>query len=275
MIDSPDSEVSDQLEIFKDNLVLQLTLQELKTALGPLVGHNCLNVGDVAGVFGAALRSHGGNWSSIVASDPEAKLATEFIGEDVHVLDDNEIPFEDKAFDLVVLINSLEEIDADSDMVAECHRVLKNNGYLIVVTGRLKNNTVIYKLKRALGSSYDKLGLVRGGYSEQEIFTLLKDGFDISQIKTYSRFFVNVVDAFVKSSVGRIEDKVSLRNAAVHYKKNSVLYRIAYQLDLLQFMFKGFNMICTAKKREWVPRNKPILTYNRSLGDSVISRLGG
>ena len=273
MADKQVSETSDQVKIYQDNLVLQLSLQEVKRALGPLVGHNCLHIGDVAGIFGAALRKHGGNWSSVVASDQEAKLASEFIGEDVHVLDDNEIPYEDKVFDLVILINSLETVDADSDLIAECHRVLKHNGYLIVVTGHLKKHTIIYQLQRMLGSSYDKLGMVRGGYSEKEAFILLKDGFDMSNLRTFSRFFVNVVDAFVRPSVGRINDTDSMRNAIYCYEKASLLYRIAYQLDLLQFMFKGFSMICTAKKREWVPRNKPILTYNRSLGESVISRL--
>lgn len=117
------------------------------------------------------------------------------------------------------------------------------------------------------------LGMVRGGYTEKDIFLLLKDGFDMNNLRTYSRFFVNIVDAFVRPSVGMINNEESLRNAVHYYEKASLLYRIAYQLDLLQFMFKGFSMICTAKKREWVPRNKPILTYNRSLGESVISRL--
>ncbi len=267
------AEVADQLKLYQNDLVLQVTLQEVKRALGPLIGHNCLNIGDVGGIYGAALRKHGGNWSSVVTSDQEAKLVSEFIDEDVSILEDNEIPFEDKVFDLVVLINSLEEVDADSDLIAECHRVLKHNGYLIVVTGYLKKYTIIYKLQQMLGSSYDKLGMVRAGYSEKEIFVLLKDGFDMSNLRTFLRFFVNIVDAFVRPSVGRINNTESMNNAVKCYKKASILYKIAYQLDLLQFVFKGFSMICTAKKREWVPRNKPILTYNRSLGESVISRL--
>jgi 2-polyprenyl-3-methyl-5-hydroxy-6-metoxy-1,4-benzoquinol methylase len=273
MADNQVEEVQDQLKMYQNNLVLQVALQEIKRALGPLMGHNCLNIGDIGGVFGSALRKHGGTWSSIASNDKEAKLASDFIGEEVYVLDDNEIPFADKAFDLVILINSLEEVDADGDLIAECHRVLKSNGYLVVVTGHLKKYTVIYQLQRILGSSYENAGMVRGGYSEKDIFVLLKDGFDMSNFKTYSRFFVNIVDAFTRSSIGRIDDSYSLKNAVERYRKASLWYRIAYQLDLLQFMFKGFSMICTAKKREWVPRNKPILTYNRSLGESVISRL--
>lgn len=267
------TEVADQLKIYQNNLVIQVTLQEIKRALGPLVGHNCLNIGDVGGLYGAALRKHGGSWSSVVTSDQEAKLVSEFLDEEVSILDDNEIPFEDKVFDLVILINSLEEVDADGDLIAECHRVLKHNGYLIVVTGHLKKFTVIYQLQRVLGSSYDKLGMVRGGYSEKEIFVLLKDGFDMSNFKTFLRFFVSIVDAFVRPAVGRVNNDENMKNAVHYYQKASLWYKIAYQLDLLQFMFKGFSMICTAKKREWVPRNKPILTYNRSLGESVISRL--
>lgn len=273
MDDSHVSEISDQVKIYQDNLMIQVALQEIKRALGPLVGHNCLSIGDVGGIFGATLRKHGGNWSSVVVSDKEAQLASEFLGKEVYVLDENEIPFEPKSFDLVIVINTLEEVDADSDLIAECHRVLKNNGSLIVVTGHRKKYTLLYPLQRALGSSYDKLGFVRGGYSEKDIFVLLKDGFDMNNLRTYSRFFVNIVDAFVKPAVGRITDTSSMKNAVHKYQKASFCYRLAYQLDILQFMFKGFSMICTAKKREWVPRNKPILTYNRSLGESVISRL--
>ena len=78
MSDNQVTEVPDQLKFYQDNLLLQVALQEIKRALGPLVGHNCLNIGDIGGVFGSALRKHDGSWSSVVASEQEAKLASDF-----------------------------------------------------------------------------------------------------------------------------------------------------------------------------------------------------
>ncbi len=271
MSDKQNNETA-QLEIYQNNLLLQLILDEIKRALGPLSGHNCLHIGDVGGIFGAALRANGGSWSSMTVSDDECGVVADFIGEEVYPLTDNEIPYENKVFDLVVLIKTLEEVYDDSGLIAECHRVLKNDGHLIIVSSYKKKFTLMPVIRKITGATYEKCGMVRAGYTEKELFELLKDGFDMRNIKTFSKFFVNFVDCFVRGKVGRITDNESLNAAVTYNKKASFFYRLAYQLDFFQ-VFRGFNVICVSHRRSWIPRKKPILTYNRSLGESVISRL--
>ena len=54
-----------------------------------------------------------------------------------------------------------------------------------------------------LGLTFEKQGRVRPGYTESALFNILKDGFDVHHVRSYSRFFVEFVDAWVRYSMDR------------------------------------------------------------------------
>lgn len=267
--------VPPHMSIFKAALPMQVALQELGRSLGATDGLSCLNVGDEGGIYGAHLRARGGEWATCVADDAQARLAREFIEEDVEVLESGKLPYEDKSFDIVVLIHALEGIRDDLAFVGECHRVMKNNGRLVLVAGHLKTYTLIYPLERLLGISPERLKLARAGYTEPEVFSLLKDGFDVKQVRTFSRAWVSLVDTFVRSSAGKPLRPERMPRAVRAYRTGGFFYRLAYQLDLLLFWTRGFNMICEAKRRAWLPRKTPVLSDGRSISEAVLSRMAG
>jgi SAM-dependent methyltransferase len=207
-----------------------------------------------------------------VSDEKQGALTREVVGDEVHVIADARLPFEDKTFDAIVVINFLETTRADEKFIEECHRVLKREGRLVVNAGNLKTWTIIQPLRRLLGVSYDRRGLARAGYSEPEMFRILKHGFDVSNMRTYRRFCVTLVDTIMAAAVGPCETVADLDKAVQRYSFAVPFYRLAFQIDMLLFVARGFSLICAAKRRAWLPRKTPVLSDGRSISEAVLSR---
>lgn len=50
----------------------------------------------------------------------------------VHLMEENQIPFEDSTGDLLFMINLHHELDDPELMLSECHRVLKPGGHILI-----------------------------------------------------------------------------------------------------------------------------------------------
>ena len=116
-------------------------------------------------------------------------------------------------------------------------------------------------------------GWVRPGYTESQLFGILKHGFDVHQMRSYGKVLVETTDTISRALSARAASKenseASLRRIAA---VSGVILRIAYQMDMLLFLGRGFKLIVTAKRRTWRPRNAPILVDGRSISEAVLSR---
>ena len=260
-----------QLRIFKKALPLQLTLHEVARALGSTAEQKCLCIGDRAGILTAQLGKRGGEWSTVVVSEQDVQQARDVVGDAAFTMTDGRLPFEDKIFDAIVVVDFLELVEDDSAFVEECHRVMKHDGRMVVNVRHYKPFTLVRALNRTLGVAPEQMGLARPGYTEPEMFRILKHGFDVGNLRTYKRFFVSFVDAFVARSVRR-NAADNLEKDVRTYTLAAPFYRFAFQLDILLFMSRGFSMICTAKRRAWLPRRTPVLTDGRRISEAVLSR---
>jgi len=262
-----------QVRLFRKSLPFRMAFQEIIRALNLNQEEQCLNIGDEGGIFGYRLRKLGGTWDTVVSNEAQAGLARELMEDGVHVIgNDGRLPFGDKSFDVVVIVNFLETIREDVDFIEECHRVLKNDGRLVVNVANKKSATMITPLSRIVGLSPEKRGLAKSGYSESEMFRILKNGFDVSNVRTYMRFFVVLVDTFVKAIAGNQTTIEGLERGARCYSIAAPFYWIAFQLDLFFFMTRGFALICSAKRRAWLPRKTPVLSDGRRISEAVLSR---
>ena len=265
-----------QLQIFRKCLPLQVCLQEISRTLGPTEDLSCLDIGDENGLISYHLRKRGGKWCSVATRPESVPSLKQVLSENVFAMDKNGLPFKKKTFDAVVVVSALELFANDSAFIEECHRVLKPDGRLVVHTIRTKPFSLVNLVRRALGVTYQKKEWVRAGYTEPELFTILKDGFDVHNMRAYSRFFTELVDAVV--------DRLSLgprarnggRDARLSriYSVAGPFYRLAFQLDMLLFLNRGHHLIATAKRRAWRPRKAPILVDGRSITEAVLSRPG-
>lgn len=266
--------VDEQAHIFRKSVPLKLRLQEILRALGPAEGLTCLEVGTENGALSQQLRRHGGSWQTVVWSQEEAEAVGRALGEKAHVFSEGGLPFKKKLFDVVVVSDFLERFRDDVAFIEECHKVLKPDGRLIVSATRIGAWRPVEVLRSALGQTYHKRGFVRPGYTESELFRVLKSGFDVHVVRAYSRFFVELTDAIV----ARMDERVRAaavpgdRGLARLYTLAGVFYRLAYQLDALVLFSRGYHFIATAKRRAWRPRNAPVLVDGRSITEAVLSR---
>lgn len=268
-------EAQQHVHIFKNGLPMQVVLHEISRALGKTDNLTCLDVGVSNGMMAYHLRKLGGKWHSAVFDERTAGIVKEFVSTNVDVISDRSLPFKKKIFDVVVIFDFLERIRDDESFIEECHRILQPDGKIVIVVPNRKNWTFVNILRQMLNMGPEARGWVRRGYSESDLFGILKHGFDVHNMRSFGRFLVEVTDTivrfFAKKALVAAEPGSSLRRI---YSIAGPFYKMAYQLDMLLFLGKGFRLIATAKRRAWRPRNAPILVDGRSISEAVLSKPG-
>jgi len=260
--------------VFRKSVPLQLKLREVSQALGETDGLVCLDMGAQNSMLSYRLRKRGGDWHTVLGDASRAESYEAVLGENVHLLDGEALPFEDKMFSVAVVTDFLERVKSVDAFIEECHRVLMPDGRLIVNVRRPKPFSVIGPLRRMLGVGYETAEHARPGYSESELFNILKHGFNVHNMRSYSRFFVEFTDILVRFLARRIEEKDRAGEAGLKrlYAVAGPLYELARQLDMLFFLTRGHNLIATAVRRTWRPRNAPVLTDGRTITEAVLSK---
>jgi len=267
-------EAAEQGRIFKKSLPLQIKMHETLRSLGSTEGEVCLDIGADNGMMSYHLRKRGGAWDSVVTSAGSAAAVREVVKDHVHVLEQRELPFKEKTFDAVVILGHLEDLAADDAFIEECHRVLKTDGRLVLNVSHAKDFSLINFLRTVLGLTPEKLGMVRPGYSESDLFRILKNGFNVHHMRSHSRFFVAFTDTMAQFLLGRARraGEGTEKKRLATYSLFSVLYWLSFQLDMLLFFTRGHHLIALAKRRAWRPRNAPVLVDGRSISEAVLSK---
>ncbi len=259
---------------FRHSVPLRMRLHETIKITGTTEGLTCLDIGSPNGALSALLRKQGGRWhSAAFTKDAEASVGAAVDG-NVHRVTDRTLPFKRKIFDLVVIFDGLEGFHADEAFIEECHRILKPDGRLIVNVHHDKPFSVARGLRSLLTTIRESPGLDYVGYSESQLFSILKHGFDVHSVRSYSRFFVEFIDCIVTFVLDGLqrdpgETKRSVRRV---YLVASPFYWLASQLDLLIFFTRGHALVASAKRRAWRPRNAPVLVDGRSITEAVLSK---
>lgn len=271
------SEVAECLKTFRKVLPWKLKLHEIGRQMHSTEVETCLDIGANHGGISYYLRKKGGKWSTVVTNRKAYDLVRRVVGSDVHLMQDGQLPFKKNTFDVVVIVDLLEITDSDSDFIQECHRVMKTDGHLVINVARSKPWSLINTMRRMLARELGKDPEVYVGYTESELFSLLKHGFDVYTVRTYSRFFLEFVNMFVRMCVVRFEigDSGVEREASIEriYSFARIFYWIADQLDILLFFTKGHHMLASAKRRAWRSREAPVLVDGRTITEAVLSPL--
>jgi SAM-dependent methyltransferase len=184
----------------------------------------------------------------------------------------------------------LEHLEDDTAFIKECHRVLKPAGRLIVNVPHLKKCSILRPIRNILGLTDAEHGHLRPGYTQQQLFGLMIDGFDVEEATTYSRFFVEMLDTFIRLAAkasgngsdtgekGMIIDQERFAKMQKLFRIYSFLYPIfwmASKLDYLIFLTRGHYLIARARRRLWIPRRIPIIKDGRSIADAALNtRIG-
>ncbi|MFT5239113.1 MAG: SAM-dependent methyltransferase [Candidatus Promineifilaceae bacterium] len=274
-IGAPEEELAwQELHTFRCTLPLQASLREVLRNLDRVDDRECLEVGAVNGAFSQQLRRRGGTWQSLATDSVTAKRVASVLEEDVPVLDRG-LPFEKKRFDIIVIHSALERFSDDVAFIEDCHRVLKPDGRLLVLVARIKPYTAIRTFRSLFGVTSEFRGHVRPGYTELQLFAVLKNGFDVLHMKSYSRFFSEFVSVFVERLAFGRGNSGAIPPGRYPRRVLSIggfFYKIAEQFDMLLLFNRGHRLVAVGKRRGWRPRDAPILVDGRSISEAVLSR---
>lgn len=263
------------VRLFEKSLPLQARLAEIASMVGRLsVNQTWLDVGG-DGVSSAHLRRLGGTWHTAAPDDASAAAALRLAGERVEPIREGRLPFGDSLFDGVVILDQLERMPDDALLIAECHRVLKPAGRLLVHAPHLKKRALLRPVRRLLGMTDEALGRARPGYTESALFDLLKDGFDVQEARTYGRFFVEALDLLAWRSGRELSAAAAADPEAVEplIRRRARLYPVfqfAAGMDTLLGLTKGYRLIVRARRRPWRPRRAPVLADGRSIAEAAL-----
>lgn len=262
---------------FKAQLPLQVKLSEVRRQVGMRVSGDCLDIGAQNPVMSAVLRQSGGTWRSVCLTPGTARLASSVLDDEVLTFVDGCLPFEDASFDLVVVFSGLIPGMDDSHIIEECHRVLRQDGHITITVPHARRWSVIRRIRRFFAS--DQFPPAEVVYTERRLFGLMKDGFDVHAVRTFSRFFVEFVRVFaMRSEYHAIreynDDYPPERLAGLyrHIRRYRFPFWLAYQLDFLLFFSRGHWMVARGKRRPWIPRVTPVLVDGRSISEAVLAR---
>ncbi len=229
------------LRLYRYSVLKQQKYRRLITAMPEVQGKRCLDLGGDNGVISLLLRALGGIWHSADIEAHAVAAIRELVSDNVVQLEDSRLPFADRYFDLVVIVDMLEHVEDDRALVCEVARVTKPGGHLIVNVPHVKRWSLIRPLKRAAGLTDEAHGHLRPGYTGPALQSLLRPYFEVEEARTYSRFFSELVDLLLH--VG-----YSLRSKGAASKKGTIvteddLRRRRAEMRLLQWGYPLLKMV--------------------------------
>ena len=262
------------VHVFRKSLPARVKLGEVARCIGTMTEENCLAVVADDLMIAQQLGQRGGSWHVLRLGETNESAATPGI-EHTKYWSEGKFPYKDKTFDVVVILDIVERTHDDSALILECHRVLDAAGRLVVCAPRVTNISLLRPLRSMLGVTYDRRGWVRPGYTESQLFNVLKDGFDVHEVRSFGRFFAEflcIISDAVKAR-SRHDDRGPTESTLKFHSSLYPFFWLAYNVDQLLFFSRGYYLTAAAKRRTWLPRKTPILLDGRTISEAVLNRI--
>jgi SAM-dependent methyltransferase len=204
-----------QLRMFEVSLKKKQKVRLLLELLGPLAEQRCLLVtcGDNSGAMNFQFRAAGGRWSWADMEATGVEAIEELLGEPVWFVAPDRLPYEDGAFDRVVVVDVHEHLDDCSALNREIARVLAPRGVAVVTTPNGETGLPFARLKRWIGMHPADYGHVVQGYRSDELQRMLgAQGLEFQRAGAYSRFFTELSELAINFAYVRILSRRSSGN---------------------------------------------------------------
>lgn len=272
-IPPPTDPAARQLELFRRSPMRQTLLNEITRLTQSSHPRRCLEIGCEGGAFSYFLRKTDDEWHTLLTVPDAVTTTRALTPERVELFTPPHLPFEDKAFDLVLVVDLI-EIEADRALlIEECHRVLQPSGCIALNVPYAGRWSPLQPLRRFLNRRYPAESETSREFSEEDLFGLLKMGFDVIETRSYTRFFAELTRIYLESALraipsdatDRFEQTLRLNRMAHPF------FRIAFQLDYLLYPFRGNHLVALARRHSWRPRNSPVLKDADSITGAMLS----
>ncbi len=270
-----------QKKLFARSIRRSRKQARLSALIGNTLNLQCLEISAGDGVISAGLRSQGGSWKSAVTNTTAGDSLAVFNIDSVTLIDNGKLPFEDGTFDRLVIVDAMKGIHDDHEFIHECHRVLKNDGWVIISETRRIPFSLVALLQRLLNVSPMAKGRRRNGYTANELFNTLKDGFDVPETIIYSNGLLEsctAIGEFVQTRLLHdyywMVKKKPEKDLLYRYRRLHGLAGVSYPLlwlvSKLEFL-PGHQMLVKSRRRHWRPRLQPKLIDGRSIAEAAIN----
>lgn len=250
------------IKLFNKSVLKQRKLAEVTAMLGPVDNLRCLDIGGDNGVISYMLRQRGGHWASADLDERSVRAIEQLVQTDVHQIGEGRMPFQDDEFDRIAVVDFLEHIHTDAAFMQELFRIMRPNGIVVVNVPHAKQS-LLRRLRIALGQTDEKHGHVRHGYTIAQLQRVLGGCFTIDTYHTYSRFFSELIDTLLVYAVSRLKKNkgeqsrkglfVTGQDLSAYrsmFRTYSLIYPVVWllsRLDSLLFFRSGYMLIVRAK----------------------------
>ena len=199
-----------QLALFASSVLKQAKWNALREAAGDTSDLDALDLGADNGVISWLFRSQGGRWTSADLTDQTVEAIRRMVEDRVVRLTGPQLPFEDEAFDLIVVVDLLEHLDDDRALLAEIGRCLRPGGRAVLNVPHLKPRALLPRVRHAIGLTDEWHGHVHPGYTTEALEAMLPRSLRLVRARTYSRTFAHTLDTalnavFLRKSRGRAQ----------------------------------------------------------------------
>lgn len=254
------------LALFNRSVLKQAKFRQIVARLDDPAGKRGLDIGADNGVISYLLRRRGGQWHSADLNARAVQSIRQLVGSDVHQIDGGPTPFENAAFDQVVIVDFLEHIADDRRFARELARIVKPGGQVIINVPHLKPGSLLNRVRHAIGLTDEWHGHLRPGYSLEGLRQLLGPAFDIEESSTYSGAFSELIDTALNglylriqqrqssggfSSKGTVITESDMRKHRKQFLLLSAVYPLIWgvaKLDALLFFTPGYKLIVSARR---------------------------
>jgi SAM-dependent methyltransferase len=250
--------------LFRRSVLKQAKWNAIRKETGDTAGKRCLDLGSDNGVISLLLREEGGTWRSADLDPAAVASIRSLIGDPVEQLTGPSLPYDDGAFDLVVVVDLMEHLEDDTTFVGELARVLSPHGRLVVNVPHLTPRSPLRRLRYLVGLTDEKHGHVRPGYDRDSLGRLLDLHFENIRFQTYVGPFSELVDILLSWALGRKKGAHASSKGAVLTRDESTnlgaiqtLYSLVYPflkvfslLDHVAPFLSRFMLISTASRKK-------------------------
>ncbi len=270
-----------QERLFTRSIRRTRKLERINALAGTTSNCQCLEISAGDGLISASLRNLGGSWKTAVATETAADSVSYCLSEKITIIENGKLPFDDNTFDQLVIVDALKGIADDYEFMHECHRVLKNDGWVIISETRRAPVSLVTLLHHLFNTSPICQGQKRNGYKRDELFNILKDGFDVPETIEYSNGLLESAAAIgelaqrliARDRYWMVRKKVG-QDELYRYRKLYNLAGTAYPLLWLLSKFDflpGHKLLVKSRRRHWRPRLQPKLIDGRSIAEAAIN----
>ncbi|HET7470162.1 MAG TPA: class I SAM-dependent methyltransferase [Gemmatimonadales bacterium] len=249
------------LALFQKSVLKQAKLRRILELLSDPTGKHNLDIGADNGVISYLLRQRGGRWASADLDERAVASIRQLVKTDVYQLDGARLPFPDRTFDQVVVVDYLEHIEDDRGFARELARVLVLGGRVILNVPHLQPGSPLNRFRHWIGLTDEWHGHLRAGYTLQSLTETLGPRFRIERSVTYSRFGSELVD----TALNGVYEAMRRRKGGDSSAKGSVVTRsdverYRRQFRLLSLLHPAFRLAAaTDTLLPWQAGHKLIL----------------